>query len=81
MLLEPKLRVDTRKELPGVCAGREPGPTTDKGHKRTPRMRRARDLCHEFVTFFKIGYDYDWEEQYKEYSEYWKNYFQAPNLQ
>lgn len=38
---------------------------------------RARGLCHQFTTFFKIGRGYDWEEQYNEYSEYWENHFQA----
>jgi hypothetical protein len=42
-----------------------------------PCPGRARNLCHQFATFFKIGRGYDWEEQYKEYSEYWKNHFQA----
>ena len=35
-------------------------------------------LCrwyHRFARFFKIGFGYDWEEQYKEYKEFWENYF------
>ena len=31
--------------------------------------------CHRFANFFKIGSDYDWEDQYTEYKEFWKNYF------
>jgi len=35
-------------------------------------------LCrwyHRFTSFFKIGYGYDWEDQYKEYKKFWENYF------
>ena len=35
-------------------------------------------LCrcyHRFAIFFKIGFGYDWEKQYKEYKKFWENYF------
>ena len=40
---------------------------------------KDKDLLHcwydRFASFFKIGFGYDWEEQYKEYKEFWENYF------
>ncbi len=79
VLLDSRVSVDTPKEL-GIRAGREPESTTDNRHRRKPYTRRARELYHKLVSFFRIGHDYDWEEQYREYSEYWKAYFEAPNL-
>ena len=31
--------------------------------------------CHRFTNYFKIGSDYDWEDQYQEYKDFWTNYF------
>ena len=81
MLLESDLGASTRKEPSGVYAGRKPERTANEGGNRRPHTRHARDLYHKFVSFFRIGYVYDWEEQYKEYEEYWKNYFQVSKLQ
>ena len=79
VLLESRVSVETPKEL-GVRAGSESGPTVDNGHRRKPHTQRARELYHKLVSHFRIGYDYDWEEQYKEYDEYWKNYFNGPKV-
>ena len=31
--------------------------------------------CHRFANFLKVGFNYDWEDQYKEYKAFWENYF------
>lgn len=76
MLLDPKLSVNAWKELSGVCSTGylEPSTITALGLTFTGR---ARNVYHQTAAFFKIGHGYDWEEQYREYSEYWKNYFEA----
>ena len=27
------------------------------------------------INYFKIGFDYGWEDQYQEYKDFWTNYF------
>ena len=76
MLLDPKLSVSAWKQLSGVCSRGDPEPFTITAIGQA-FTGRARNVYHQTAAFFKIGHDYDWEEQYREYSEYWKNYFEA----
>jgi hypothetical protein len=62
---------ETEMSIETMVLDRSQGPETG----RNLCEGRARNLCHQFATFFKIGRDYDWEEQYREYREYWKNHF------
>jgi hypothetical protein len=79
MLLDPKDSVNAWRELSGVCSRGDPKPCpiTAMGQACTGRTR---DACHQFAAFFKVGHGYDWEGQYKEYQEFWENYFQARAL-
>ena len=76
MLLDRKLSVNAWKELPGVCSGSDPGALAITA-TRQARTGRARNMYHQFATFFKIGCSYNWAEQYREYSEHWRNYFRT----
>ena len=76
MLLDRKLNVNAWKELPGVRSRGDPGALAINA-TRQARTGRARNMYHRFATFFKIGRGYNWAEQYREYSEHWRNYFQA----
>ena len=58
------------------------GETVNTGDLLTAKQKTEEKyeylLCrwyHRFARFFKIGFGYDWEEQYKEYKEFWENYF------
>ena len=74
MLLDPKRSVNASKDLSGVHSRGDPElfKITTLGNACTGRVRSA---CHHFADFFKVGRGYDWEEQYKEYQEFWENYF------
>ena len=76
MLLDPKYSVNAWRELSGVFSRGDPKPFTITaiGQDCTGRARNA---CHRFAAFFKIGHGYDWEEQYTEYSKHWRKYLQA----
>ena len=81
MFLDRKLSAEAWMNLAGANPRGDPKPITDKGAEGKSCPARARNLCHQFASFFKIGHGYDWEEQYKEYSDYWKNYFQACHME
>ena len=76
MHLDPKRSVNAWKELSGACSRGDPKPCTIAALGQAC-TGRARNLLHKFAGFFKIGRSCDWEEQYKQYSEHWRNYFQA----
>ena len=77
MLLDRNLSAEAGMNVEGANPKGDPGPGTDDGTKSKACPSRARNLCHQFASFFRIGHHYDWEEQHKEYSQYWKNHFQA----
>jgi len=78
-LLDPKHSVNAWHELSGVYSRGDPEPFTITAMGKAC-TGCARNACHRFAAFFKIGHGYDWEEQYREYSEHWRNYFQARAL-
>jgi len=77
MLLERKLSSEARLDAASAFPRGDPEPITNKGTEKKACPTHAHNLCHQLATFFKIGRNYDWEEQYREYREYWENYFQA----
>ena len=77
MLLERKLRSEARLDAANAIPRGDPKPITGNEDEKKACLTQAHDLCHQLATFFKIGRGYDWEEQYREYSEYWEDYFQA----
>jgi hypothetical protein len=81
LLLDRKLSAEVRMNGAGTNSRGDPKPITDKGTARKSSPGRTRDLCHQFASHFRIGHDYDWEEQYREFSEYWKNYFEARHFE
>ena len=80
MLLDQKLSAEAHIHLIGTNPRGDPKSITDEGTEGASCRGRTRNLGHQLAAFFKIGHGYDWEEQYREYSEHWRNYFQAPPL-
>jgi hypothetical protein len=76
LLVDPKHSLNAWRDLSGVCSRGDPAPFTIAAIGQAC-TERARNLCHQFAFFFKIGQVYDWEEQYREYTDHWKNHFQA----
>ena len=81
MLLERKVSAEARLDAGSVIPRGDPEPRSNKGTEKKTSPTLTHNLCHQLATFFKIGRGYDWEEQYREYSEYWENYFQARSLE
>jgi hypothetical protein len=77
LLLERELSVETRRGAAGMIPRGDPEPNTDRETKKNSCAGHAQNLCQQLISFFKIGQGYDWKEQYREYNEYWENYFQA----
>jgi hypothetical protein len=77
MLLERETSVEARRTAAGVIPRGDPEPNAERETKKKSYHTHARNLCRQLISFFKIGQGYDWEEQYREYNEYWENYFQA----
>ena len=63
--------------LSSVSSRGDPKPSKMNGSIRQLWTERVHNCCEHMATFFKIGHDYDWESQYKEYEEFWENYFQG----
>lgn len=76
MLTNPKHSVEAWMNLAGIYPRGDPGSYAFNTCKMQICASHVRHLCSECASFFKIGRDYDWEEQYDEYSAYWENYFQ-----
>ena len=77
VVMGQRFRGETRLNLVGANPRGDPEPSTGGGTERQPYWNHVLSLCRRLASFFKIGRGYDWEEQYREYSEYWENRFQA----
>jgi hypothetical protein len=77
VVVAQRLRRETRLNLVGANSRGDPEPSTGGGTERQSYWSHVLSLWRRLASFFKIGCGYDWEEQYREYSEYWENRFQA----